>query len=397
MKETFKNPDSCITHLECSLCSSEYSASRLINTCLKDAKPLLARYDLKKASKTLIEDRMHLRCSSMWRYSEVLPIQDSANIVSLGEGFTPLIEPYNLREHLQMPNLYIKDESLNPTLSFKARGLSCAVSRAYELGAESFSLPSAGNAASALSAYAAHLGKQAHVFIPSSTPEANIQECRMFGADVHLVDGFITDAARICSIESQKNGWFEMSTLREPYRLEGKKTMGYEMAEQLDVLPDVIIYPTGGGTGLVGIWKAFAEMEAMGWIGAKRPRMISVQAEGCSPLYNAYIAGDTFAKPISNPETFANGLLVPSAVGDFVILDAVRSSNGLVTTVSDSQIMDALKLISATTGMFVAPEAAATIAALKDLLQSRTILSYESVLVVNTGSGIKYLDVIPQF
>jgi len=331
----------------------------------------------------------------MWRYREVMPVIDPANIVTLGEGFTPLMHAKRLGKHLGMKSLLIKDEGVNPTGSFKARGLSAAVSKALELGQMKLTMPSAGNAAGAMAAYAASAGMEAHVYMPKDAPMANQIECVAYGAKLNLVDGFITDAGRISGEAAEKYGLFDVSTLKEPYRVEGKKTMGYEIVEQLDYeVPDVIIYPTGGGTGIVGIWKALDEMEQLGWIGSERPRMICVQAEGCSPLVDAYKAGKEFAEPFKNPSTLAAGMRVPAAVGDFLVIRAVRESGGTALTVTDDEMVQSVRDMSEYEGIFPAPEGGATLSALRHLLESGEVAHDERVVLLNTGSALKYLDVL---
>ncbi|MGC9332597.1 MAG: threonine synthase [Anaerolineae bacterium] len=309
----------------------------------------------------------------------------------MGEGWTPLIHATRLGAELDFAGLYIKDESLNPTGSFKARGLCMAVARARELGARDLSIPSAGNAAGALAAYAALGGIEAHVFMPRDVPQAFVAECQALGARVTLVDGLITDCGRLAAQQAQEYGWFDVSTLKEPYRLEGKKTMGLELAEQLGwILPDVIIYPTGGGTGLIGMWKAFEEMEQMGWIGPKRPRMVTVQSQGCAPMVHAFDQGEEFAEPWPDAATVADGLRVPSAVGDFLILRALRESQGTAVAVSDEEMIEAVRLMGKTQGLFACPEGGATLAAFQHLRQQGWIEEDESVVLFNTGSGLKY-------
>ncbi len=384
-----------ITHLECSLsgepCGHEVPAR--LNP--KNGKPYLARYDLVKAAETLTKDSLAGRESNMWRYREVMPVIDPRYIVTLGEGFTPLQHAERLGKHLGMKSLLIKDEGVNPTGSFKARGLSAAVSKAYELGEMKLTMPSAGNAAGAMAAYTAQAGMEAHVYMPKDAPMANQIECVAYGANLNLVDGFITDAGRISGEAAEKHGLFDVSTLKEPYRVEGKKTMGYEIVEQLGFeVPDVVIYPTGGGTGIVGIWKALDEMEQLGWIGSERPRMICVQAEGCSPLVDAYKKGEEFAEPFPNPKTLAAGMRVPAAVGDFLVIRAVRESGGTALTVTDDQMVESVRNMSAFEGIFPAPEGGATLSALELLLESGEVNRDERVVLLNTGSALKYLDVL---
>lgn len=362
-----------------------------MNLCPACGKPLLARYDLDAAKRTLTKAALHDRPPTLWRYAEVLPVQRAEAVISLGEGWTPLVKAERLGRVIGCPQTYIKDEALNPTGSFKARGLCVAVSRAYELGARELAVPSAGNAAGAMSAYAAAAGLPAHVFMPADVPVLFRTECAELGASVTLVDGLITDCGVKVREGVQQHGWFDVSTLREPYRVEGKKTMGYELAEQLGwTLPDVVIYPTGGGTGLVGMWKAFAEMEAMGLIGPQRPRMVSVQSTGCAPMVRAFDRGDEFAEPWQGAKTVADGLRVPAAVGDFLILQALRQSHGTALAVPDQEMIDHARTMGSLTGIFPAPEGAACLAAQVRLLASGWIQPDESVVLFNTGSGLKY-------
>jgi len=333
------------------------------------------------------------RVASLWRYREVLPVDDEQNILTLGEGMTPLLKAKRLGAQLGMSNLLIKDESLNPTASFKARGMAVALSMAKELGVKQLAVPSAGNAAGALAAYAAKAGIPAFIFMPKDTPTANIVECRQMGAHVELIDGLITDCGKIVAERKEAEGWFDVSTLKEPYRVEGKKTMGYELAEQMNwELPDVILYPTGGGTGLIGMWKAFDEMERMGWIGSRRPRMVTVQAEGCAPIVQAFAAGANAGADIPNAHTIAAGLRVPKAVGDFIMLDVLRKSGGTAVSVTDDELLAAVKVIGSAEGIFAAPEGAACLPALKQLLAAGDVDRTDRVVLFNTGSGLKYLD-----
>lgn len=381
------------SHLECGLCGETLEKDKLWNLCPKCSKPLLARYDLQKAKENFTPDTLKNRAPNMWRYQEVLPVEDPANILTLGEGFTPLHHARRLGEETGFEKLYIKDEGLNPTGSFKARGLCAAISKAKELGVTAVSIPTAGNAGGAMSAYAALAGMEAHVFMPADVPKPFINECRGLGASVSLIDGLITDCGKAAKKEVEKYGRFDVSTLKEPYRIEGKKTMGYELAEQMNwTLPDVIIYPTGGGTGLVGMWKAFDEMEQLGWIGSKRPRMVSVQAEGCAPMVRAFDEGTEFAEPWQNAKTVADGMRVPAAVGDFLILRALRESNGNAVAVTDDAIMTAAYQMGGTQGIFPAPEGAATLAGFLELQQSGWINSDDTVVLFNTGSGHKYYN-----
>jgi threonine synthase len=383
---------SYLTHLECAMCGRAYQADRLWNLCPSCGKPLLARYDLAAAQGALSRETISKREPSLWRYRELLPIRDRQYILSLNEGFTPLVHATRLGKTVGFGQLYIKDEGLNPTGSFKARGLGVAVSRAYELGVTALSIPSAGNAAGAMSAYAALAGISAYVFMPHDVPQPFVAECRALGAQVTLVDGLITDCGRVAAAEVQQFGRFDVSTLKEPYRLEGKKTMGYELAEQMGwELPDVIIYPTGGGTGLIGMWKAFEELEALGWIGSKRPRMVTVQSDGCAPMVRAFQEGKEFAAPWPSARTIADGLRVPAAVGDFMILRALRESNGTAIAVSDEEMLEAANLIGRTQGIFVCPEGAAPLVAFQRLREQGWIADEETVVLFNTGSGLKYV------
>ena len=383
-----------ITHLECANCHKTHEANTLQNLCVECGKPLLVRYDLEKAAATLTKESLTTRRSSLWRYREVLPVEGEENIVSLGEGWTPLLKAGRLAEILPLKlDLFIKDESTNPTQSFKARGMSAAVSMAKELGVKKTAAPSAGNAAGALAAYAARAGMEAHLFMPKDTPRANIIECEQMGAEVTLVDGLITDCGRIVAERKEAEGWYDVSTLKEPYRVEGKKTMGYELAEQFDYqLPDVILYPTGGGTGLIGMWKAFDEMEAMGWIGPERPRMVSVQSLGCAPIVKAFHEGERFAAEFPNAATVASGLRVPKAIGDFLIIDALHKSGGTAVAVTDEELIAAVKEIGSAEGLFCAPEGAACLPALRKMIEQDLVAENERVVIFNTGAGVKYLE-----
>ena len=382
-----------VTHLECGACGLRHEARRLHNLCTKCGKPLLVRYDLEAAARSLTKDALKSRPPDLWRYREVLPVESDDHIVSLGEGFTPLLHASRLGSQIGLNQLYIKDEGQNPTQSFKARGMTAAVSMAKELNVKKLAVPSAGNAAGALAAYAARAGMEAHIFMPKDTPRANVIECEQTGAHVTLMDGLITDCGAEVGRRKEAEGWFDVSTLKEPYRIEGKKTMGYELAEQFDWhLPDVIIYPTGGGTGLIGMWKAFAEMEQMGWIASKRPRMVTVQAAGCAPIVRAFENGDRFATEFENAHTTASGLRVPKAIGDFLIIDALRESSGTAIAVTDQELIDATKEIGSAEGVFCAPEGAACLPALKKLMSNGAVNSNERVVLFNTGSGVKYLE-----
>ena len=380
-----------LTHLQCSLCGREYDAGKLQKLCTDCARPLLVRYDL-KAARARGRDALVTREPTMWRYGALLPVEDR---LSLGEGFTPLLHATRLGEELGLPHLYIKDEGINPTGSFKARGLAMAIGRARELGIQEVVIPSAGNAAGAMTAYAAAAGMGAHVFMPSDVPMPFRLECSAMGAEVALVDGLITDCAREARRGAEEHGWFDVSTLKEPYRLEGKKTMGYELAEQFGwKLPDVIIYPTGGGTGLIGMWKAFEEMTELGWIDEHRPRMVSVQATGCAPIPSAFHAGEEFAAPWEGARTVAAGLRVPAAVGDFLILRALRESNGTAVAASDEALIEAQIRVSRLQGVFACPEGGATLAALETLLAQGWVSPDERIVLFNTGTGLKYPDAL---
>src|ERR1051326_3029758 len=382
-----------VTHLECAACGRRHEAQRLHNVCVECGKPLLARYDLEQAGRTLTKENLKGRRADLWRYLEVLPVEREENIVSLGEGFTPLLHAPRLGDLLGLSQLYIKDESQQPTQSFKARGMATAVSMAKELGVTKLAAPSAGNAAGALAAYASRAGLEAHIFMPRDTPRANVVECEQTGARVTLMDGLITDCGAEVARRKDAEGWFDVSTLKEPYRVEGKKTLGYEVAEQLNwELPDWIIYPTGGGTGLVGMWKAFAEMEALGWVGEKRPRMVTVQSSGCAPIVRAFETGQRHAEEFPNAATAASGLRVPKAIGDFLILDALRESNGAAIAVSDEELLAAVKEIGSAEGVFAAPEGAACLPALRKLIERGEVKPDERVVLFNTGAGVKYLE-----
>jgi threonine synthase len=386
-----------VKNLECSACHREYEARRLHNVCTECGKPLFVRYDLQRIAKFLTRQSLFGRRSDLWRYRELLPVRREDNIVTLGEGWTPLLHAKSLGQSVGMSELHVKDESLNPTQSFKARGMSVAVSMAKELGAKKLAAPSAGNAAGALAAYCAHAGIGAYLFMPRDTPRANIIECEVAGAHVTLVDGLITDCGAEVARRKESEGWFDVSTLKEPYRVEGKKTLGYELAEQFGwTLPDAIVYPTGGGTGLVGMWKAFDEMQQLGWIGDKRPRMITVQPAGCAPIVRAFEAGERAAQPIENAKTVASGLRVPKAIGDFLILDAIRESGGTAVTVTDDELIEGAKELARIEGIFAAPEGGACVPALRKLLARGDIKPDEKVVLFNTGSGIKYLDLFDQ-
>jgi threonine synthase len=385
---------SLISELDCSECGKKFSAGKIQTFCPDCRAPLLAKYDLDTGRKHMDRDSIRHRQRGMWRWHELLPVQDLQNIIFLGEGDTPLLRIPNIGSQLGLPNLFVKDESTNPTGSFKARGLAAAVSKAKELGIEKVIIPTAGNAGGAMAAYAARGGIQACIYMPKDTPRANIMESRMAGAKVVLVDGIISDAARMADEKARLEGWFDLSTFKEPYRVEGKKIMGYELAEAFDwTLPDVIIYPTGGGTGLVGMWKAFEELEALDWLSdTKKPRMVVVQAEGCAPVVKAFETGASFCDFWVDAHTLASGLRVPRSFADKLILRNLRMSKGTAVAVSDSAIQAAQHKLSRMEGIFPAPEGAATLVALEILVQQKWIHPEERTVLFNTGSGLKYLD-----
>jgi threonine synthase len=383
---------SLLAYLECSRCQTRFEPGKVYNLCTCGG-PLLARYHLKKVAGRRIRSRLDARPANLWRYREVLPVKSESSIACLGEGFTPLLHAERLGKRLGLLNLYLKDESRNPTGSFKARGMALAVSMARELGITKVAVPSAGNAAGALAAYGAKAGMETAVFMPEGTPLANRLECEIQGARVVLVPGSIKDCSRVMRESAGSQGWFDVSTLREPYRLEGKKTMAYEVLEQLDWrLPDVMIYPTGGGTGLIGMWKAFGEMQEMGWIGAKRPRMVAVQATGCAPMVRAFQQHSDQAEEWQNPATLASGLRVPSAIGDFLILGAVRESNGTALAVDDASMLAAVRELAQTEGVFTSPEGGATLAALTQLLVDGAVAGSETVVLFLTATAYKYME-----
>ncbi len=372
--------------LVCSKCGEIYPHTVPQNVCTACGKPLLARYALEQLAGTWTRDTLLSRPASLWRYSELLPISDPSDIVTLGETMTPLLHAKTLGARFGLTEVWVKDESRLPTGSFKARGLAMAVSKAKSLGVTQLAIPSAGNAATALALYAAAAGMTAHIFMPQDTPAFNKETCQLSGANVTLIDGLITDAGRIVAERKTGGGWFDVSTLKEPYRVEGKKTMGFELAEQFKwELPDVIIYPTGGGTGIVGMWKGFAELETIGWIGKKRPRFISVQSAGCAPIVKAWEEGATEAMPWQGAHTIASGLRVPQAIGDFLILEAIRKSKGAAIAVTDDAIREAMRLLPTTEGLLAGPEGAATVAALAQLVANKMIDPSERVVLFNTG------------
>jgi threonine synthase len=384
---------SYLKYLECSSCGNHFVADSVQTFCPDCQAPLMARYDLEKARSVLDRDRFRQRLPGMWRWREILPVFEDRNMISLGEGDAPLLRLNRLASELALPNLFVKDESLNPTGSFKARGLSAAVSKAKELGIKKIIIPTAGNAGGALAAYAARGGLEAYIFMPKDTPPANIEESRIAGATVMLINGLISEAAGMAGEKARSEGWFDISTFKEPYRCEGKKIMGYELAEAFGwELPDVIIYPTGGGTGLVGMWKAFKEMDELGWLETKqRPRMVAVQAEGCAPVIKAFHSGSLFCDFWMDAQTIASGLRVPKSFADQIILHDLRESNGTAVAVSDAEILDAQKRLASREGIFAAPEGAATLAGLTKLIQEGWVHQDENIVLFNTGTGLKYL------
>lgn len=383
--------NSHLIDLECARCGQHYSADQPQNLCVCGS-PLFARYDLPQIRRAVSRDDFGFRTHTLWRFKELLPVRDPGNVATLCEGFTPLVKSLRLGGSIGLENVSFKDESFNPTGSFKARGLALAVSKAKELGVREIALPTAGNAGGAAAAYAARAGLKCHVFMPEDTPPIFAKECEAYGADVRMVKGFITTAGNLMMAELKEKGWFNVSTLREPYRVEGKKTILYELAQQFAWdLPDVILFPTGGGTGIVGAWKAIGELKELGWISRTRtPRLIAVQASGCAPIVNAYKQELDFAPEVEEPFTFASGLRVPKAIGDFLVLRAVRESHGTAIAVSENAIRDAWNDLASQEGMYVAPEAAAAWAALKDLVAQGFVSGNDRVVILITGSGLKY-------
>ena len=385
---------SFVSHLEAAIDGTVLPADRL-QTLHKD-RPLWVRYDLEAVGRTLTKAKLKERPLDMWRYRELLPVPFESEPVSLGEGQTPLLSCSRLASRYGLDQLWIKDESHLPTGSFKSRGLAMAITMAKHFGVRRVALPSAGNAGGAAAAYAARAGLEAYVFMPQDTPVVNVYECRLAGAKTFLVNGLITDCGRIVREGKQRMDWFDLSTLKEPYRIEGKKTMGLELAEQFDwQLPDVILYPTGGGTGLIGMWKAFQELKALGWLDSpKFPRMVSVQSTGCAPIAKAFESGSRFAEPFANAATIASGIRVPAAVGDFMILDAVKESGGLALQVEEARIREWMQLTTASEGIAICPETAACIGALERLTHEGWIRPDEKVVVFNTGAAQKYVEVM---
>ncbi|HTW66126.1 MAG TPA: threonine synthase [Bryobacteraceae bacterium] len=381
-----------ISHLECSVCGKQHEAGKVQTLC-DCGGPLLVRYDLAKAKATWPRDSLAQAPSNMWRYAPLLPVTDPKHIVTLGEGLTPLMKVDRLGARLGVPDLWVKDDGLNPTGSFKARGMACAVSMCVEFGQSKIAVASAGNAGSALAAYGAASGIEAHIFVPRDVPRANYIEYRAYGARVNLIDGLISDCGRIIAERKQAEGWFDISGLKEPYRIEGKKTMGYEIAEQFGwKLPDAILYPTGGGVGLIGMWKAFEELEALGWISSARPKMIAVQTTGCQPVVRAFEQGEARTTYWEDAHTVAAGLRVPKPLGDALTLSAIRASGGTAIAVTDEELLDASLELAAETGIFAAPEGGACLAGLKKLLANSFLAPDEQIVLYNTATGLKYLE-----
>jgi len=389
---------SFVTHLECANCGQRHDAGQVQNLCTACQRPLWVRYDLAALKRVFTKQSLLGRPPTLWRYLEMLPVRNQADIVSLGETITPILETKRLAAEFGLKGLFVKDESRLPTGSFKSRGMALAISKAKEFGIKRVAVPTAGNAGGAAAIYAARAGMEAYVFMPDDTPAINKKECLLAGARTFLVNGLITDCGRIVNEGKAVKGWFDLSTLKEPYRLEGKKTLGLEIAEQFDwSLPDVILYPTGGGTGLIGMWKAFAELEALAWLNSpKKPRMIACQSDGCAPIVRAFEQGERFAKPFENASTIASGLRVPAAVGDFMILDAVRQSGGLALSAPEKEIFKWMQLASVKEGLALCPETAICLGALERLVARGVIQAEERVLLVNTGAAQKYPEIIPE-
>src|SRR5436309_10543440 len=385
-----------VSHFECAHCGVRYHAGQLHNLCTACQRPLWVRYDLGALKKGFSKKSLFGRPPTIWRYLEMLPMRDPANIISLTETITPILETKRVAAHFGVKHLFVKDESRLPTGSFKARGMALAISKAKEFGINRVAVPTAGNAGGAMAAYAARAGMEAYVFMPEDTPAINKKECYLAGAKTFLVNGLITDCGRIVGEGKKVKGWFDLSTLKEPYRIEGKKTMGLELAEQFEwELPDVILYPTGGGTGLIGMWKAFKELDHLGWLNSpKKPRMISCQSDGCAPIAVAFEKGERFAKKFENAATIASGIRVPAAVGDFMILDAVRESGGVALATPEADIPKWMQLASAKEGIALCPETAVCFGALELLLKRRTIKKDDRILVFNTGASQKYPEAV---
>jgi threonine synthase len=382
------------THLECSRGGEDFQIDTLQQTCIIDGGPLLVRYDLERVHASMQRDALARRPATLWRYRELLPIDDPAHIVTLGEPNTPLLDAHRIGEELDIPLLSVKDEGLLPTGTFKARGAAVGVTRALELGVSTIALPTAGNAGAAWAAYGARAGIRVVVVMPDTTPQTIVRETASYGADVYLVPGSIADAGAVVKRACVEYSWYDASTLKEPYRIEGKKTMGFELAEQLQwKLPDVIVYPTGGGVGLIGMWKGFAELREIGWVARDdKPRFVAAQATGCAPIVRAFEAGLEESEPWQDPQTFAAGLRVPKALGDFIVLRALRESSGIALAISDDEMRDMMRLVGSMEGMLVCPEGAAAVAAAAKLRRSGWIHEDQRVVVFNTGSGLKYAE-----
>jgi threonine synthase len=382
------------THLECSRGGEDFQIDTLQQTCIIDGGPLLVRYDLARVHEAMRREEVARRPATLWRYRELLPIEDPAHIVTLGEPNTPLLDAHRIGDELEIPGLRVKDEGLLPTGTFKARGAAVGVTRALELGVSTLALPTAGNAGAAWAAYGARAGIRVVVVMPDTTPQTIVRETASYGADVYLVPGSIADAGAVVKRACIEYGWYDASTLKEPYRIEGKKTMGFELAEQLEwKLPDVIVYPTGGGVGLIGMWKAFAELREIGWIAnGDKPRFVVAQATGCAPIVRAFESGANESEPWQDPQTFAAGIRVPKALGDFLVLRALRESAGIALAVTDDEMRDMMRLVGSMEGMLVCPEGAAAVAAAAKLRRDGWIRENESVVVFNTGSGLKYAE-----
>ena len=381
------------THLECSRCQEDFPVDQIQQVCKSDGGPLLVRYDLRRVRDSITKDALRERPETLWRYRELLPHEKPDSVVTLGEPNTQLLETPSLGKELGMPRLRVKDEGLLPTGTFKARGAAVGVTRAAELGVETLALPTAGNAGAAWAAYGARARIRVVVVMPETTPDVIIRETSAYGADVYLVSGSIADAGAVVKRACAERGWYDASTLREPYRIEGKKTMGFELAEQLGWrLPDVIVYPTGGGVGLIGMWKAFDELRAIGWLDQKRPRFVAVQAEGCAPIVRAFVEGRNESEPWADPRTFAAGIRVPKALGDFIVLKALRESGGTAVAVTETEIAESMRAAGGTEGMLVCPEGGAAIAGTAKLRRDGWIREDEEVVIFNTGTGLKYAE-----
>ena len=384
---------SLATHLECSRCQEDFPVDQVQQVCKSDGGPLLVRYDLRRVRDSVTRDALQARPETLWRYRELLPHEDPANTVTLGEQNTPLLDTPSLGEELGIPKLRVKDEGLLPTGTFKARGAAVGMTRASELGVDVLALPSAGNAGAAWAAYGARAGIRVIVVMPDRTPKVIVREASAYGGEVYTVAGSIADAGAVVKRVCADRGWYDASTLREPYRIEGKKTMGFELAEQLGWrVPDVIVYPTGGGVGLIGMWKAFEELRAIGWLDQKKPRFVAAQAGGCAPIVDAFSKGLEESRPWPNPTTFAAGIRVPKALGDFLVLRALRESGGTALAVSDDEIADAMELAGESEGLLLCPEGGCGLAVTRELRRSGWIGESDEVVIFNTGTGLKYAE-----